>query len=174
MKRPETNRSLAATACLVLSLWASQIQAYPVDTLRPVGSTTLKWMFFTVYDSALFSPDGIFRGIEPGLALRIDYHRAISRDRLLQTTRDQWRKLGLYQGARSESWLVQLQALWPDVSKGDSIAVYVEPDGTASFYYNQELAGVLADPDFARHFLAIWLAENSSFPALRDQLVGGR
>jgi hypothetical protein len=144
----------------------------PTEILQPVGSTTLKVFFWTIYDSTLFSDDGEYRGIEPGLALKIDYRRSVKRDQLIDTTREQWQELDLYDPAASEQWLRELAELWPDIQRGDSITLFVETDMSATFFFNDQALGQINDSRFTRSFLAIWLAENSTFPKLRNELIG--
>ena len=168
-------RSIALSSLLIVALLVlttARAQASPTDQLQPVGSTTLKVMFWTIYDSTLFTNNGQYRGVEPGLALKIDYRRNIKRDHLIGTTRDQWQELGLYDPGVSEDWLRALMELWPNIRRGDSITLVVEPDMSASFYHNGVSLGRLSDARFTESFLAIWLAENSTFPKLRDQLIG--
>ena len=144
----------------------------PTEQLQPVGSTSLKVMFWKIYESTLFTGDGDYRGIEPGLALKIDYLRNIKRDQLIKAARDQWQELNLYDPGASESWLQELAVLLPDIRRGDSITVFVEQDMSATFFHNGNSLGQLQDSRFTESFLAIWLAENSAFPKLRNQLIG--
>ncbi len=142
-----------------------------VTELQPVGQATLKVFFWTIYDSALYSSDGEFRGVQPGLALELDYRRNITKERLIETTREEWQDLDLYSEA-SEPWLQQLSGIWPDVSKGDVIVLKVDEALHGNFYFNDRFIGAIEDAAFTRDFLAIWTAENSRFPELRDKLVG--
>lgn len=157
---------------LLLSLLVSStVFAKPTAGLEPVGSATLKVLFWTIYDSKLYAPDGEFDGVEPGLVLEITYRRAINSKDLVQRTEKEWRNLNL-KNANQAVWLARLRTLWPDVNDGDSLILEVG-DGLASrFYANNEFLGTLEDPEFTRQFLAIWLSRNSSYPDLRNQLVG--
>jgi len=170
MKLSRVASFILCVALLVPGL--KPVVASPVEDLKPVGSTTLKVMFWTIYDSTLFTPDGRFSGVVPGLALRIDYRRNIARDRLIDTTREQWQELNLYLPELSEQWLAELSLLWPDIARGDSIILRVEADLAASFFYNGELLGRLENAEFTRRFLTIWLGEQSAFPKQRDELIG--
>lgn len=154
-------------------LLASQAHATPIQNLDPVGSATLKVLFWTIYDSRLYTPDGQFDGIEPGLALELDYRRDIKAEELIQRTREEWRKLGLSHAEQS-AWLERLATLWPDIREGDELILEVGDSLNSRFYFNGELIGELADADFTEQFLSIWLSERSSYPKLRNQLVGLR
>lgn len=157
---------------LILGLLLSATAlANPTRGLEPVGAATLKVLFWTIYDSELYSPDGEFSGVEPGLVLAITYRRNIRSNDLVARTSQEWRKLGL-PDQDHETWLQQLAALWPDVSKGDSLVLEVDEDLGSRFYRNDDFLGEVKDTDFTRQFLAIWLSRDSSYPDLRDQLLG--
>lgn len=172
--KPKTRPIVVTLALIALLLTLSSQRGYgnSLEDLRPVGSTTLKVLFWTIYDSTLYSPDGDYSGIEPGLALHLEYRRNIASQRLVNTTRDQWQELGIYDEQLSEPWLDELSRLWPDIRRGDSVTLVVAPGLAARFYYNGELLGVVDDGEFTRRFLAIWLDEKSAYPKQRDQLTG--
>jgi len=159
------------SALLAGLLLTSQANSTPIQELDRVGSATLKVWFWTIYDSRLYTPDGDFEGIEPGLALELDYRRDIKTGELIKRTRSEWQKLELYEDGQ-EAWLEQLAALWPDIRDGDELVLHVGDDLASRFYYNGEQIGEIANAEFTRQFLAIWLSEKSSYPKLRDQLVG--
>ncbi|MCG8414020.1 MAG: chalcone isomerase family protein [Pseudomonadales bacterium] len=158
---------------LLSLLFAATLTASPTQDLNPVGSATLKVLFWTIYDSSLFTPNGIYEGVKPGLALQINYRRNISRSDLIDRTRDEWQKLDLYQ-AGCEEWLSALEVMWPDLKRGDELVLHVDEDLNSNFFFNDELIGSIKDSKFTENFLAIWLSENSSYPRLRNQLVGLR
>lgn len=158
---------------IVLLLWSLSLQAAPLDDLHPVGAATLKVLFFTIYDSRLYTPDGDYDGVEPDLALHIIYRRDIAAADLIDRTRKEWQKLSVYE-ARSEEWLERLASLWPYIEEGDALTLRVDEELASRFYFNDEFIGVLADSAFTRDFLAIWLSEESSYARLRDQLIGIR
>lgn len=172
MKLTRSARFACVPAAVLLIALSGRLYGSPIEILQPIGSTTLRVFFWTIYDSTLYSDDGRYRGIEPGLALKIDYRRSVRRDQLIETTRDQWRELNLYESGYSEAWLNILAEFWPDIKRGDSITLYVEPDLSASFFYNEKAVGQITDPRFTQSFLAIWLSENSTFPRLRNELIG--
>ena len=159
-------------SCLILTLMlATTSSANVTAELNQVGNATLKVMFWTIYDSYLFSKDGVYRGVEPELALRIDYRRNIKKDDLIDRTRKEWRKQGVYVDS-SETWLQQLDTFWPDIKRGDQIVLRVNAELASEFFFNGELIGSVVDPIFTQRFLSIWLSEKSSYPHLRNQLVG--
>lgn len=162
-------RRIALLACLVYPVMSV---AMPTDTLQRVGQTTLKVMFLKVYDSSLYTEDGRFDGVRPNMALRLKYHRDISSENLVEATRKEWLRQGLYQSALSDGWLEQLAAMWPDISLDDELLLYVNASGSSEFYYNGQAVGTVEDPVFAEHFLSIWLSPETRYPEARNRLVG--
>jgi glycine/D-amino acid oxidase-like deaminating enzyme len=69
-------------------------------------------------------------------------------------------------------WLSAMRALFPDVKEGDRLTGIHLPGMGARFAFNGQPVGDVRDPEFARLFFGIWLAAQSSEPALRDALLG--
>lgn len=157
---------------LIVLLTSAPSPAEPLRDLNEVGSARLKVMFWNIYESTLFSANGYFEGIEPDVALEIEYRRNIRKQKFIEHTREEWKKQSLYfEGA--ERWLEQLQVLLPDVSSGDTLIVKVNTKLESEFYFNQSWLGKITEPQFTETFLAIWLSDKSSYPELRQQLLGG-
>ncbi len=164
--------ALVSSAILAATLiLASSVSAQPLNGVQPVGSTTLRVFFFRIYDSTLYSPDGEYQGIEPGLTLVIDYNRNIPARELIARTQEEWRAQSLFD-TENEQWLVELQTLWPDINKGDSLTVEATEDLGSRFYFNGEVIGEINNSRFTEEFLAIWLSPDSSYPEQRRELVG--
>ena len=158
---------------LLLSLLCSfGLQAAPLEDLREVGSARLKVLFWTVYDSTLYTEDGDYEGVEPGLALEITFGFNVPAAELIRRTAKEWDKRNLSPPEQSP-WLDQLTGLLPDVNKGDTLVLYVDNNLYSNFYSNEQLSGTIADSDFTRNFLAIWLDEETDYPRYRRQLTGG-
>ena len=64
--------------------------------------------------------------------------------------------------------------LFPDVEAGDRITGVQRPGEGARFYFNAALRGEVPDAEFARRFFGIWLAPQTSEPALREALLARR
>lgn len=172
MKLPRSLPLSALLLIVLIVLTSARSHATPVRQLEPVGSTTIKVLFWTICENTLYTGDGEYRGIEPGMALKVDYRRKISSDQLVSVTRSLWRDLGIYEPELSEQWLQELDRLIPDVRRGDTVTLYVENDMSATFYFNDTAVGQVSDAGFTEKFLAIWLAENTSYPDKRSQLIG--
>ena len=95
----------------------------------------------------------------------------IDKQDLLGATDNQWDRLGVSQ-AKRKLWIGQLNKLWPTISKGDRLAFQVNPDGYNYFTYNGKRIGGVADKQFGKSFLDIWLSPKTSQPGIRQRLIG--
>ncbi|SHH77675.1 chalcone isomerase family protein [Ferrimonas marina] len=160
---------MVSSTLVALSLVLSQ--ASPLAALQPVGETRLKVLWFEVYNARLYSHNGDYNGIQAPLALELEYLRDIDADDLVEKTREEWQRLGLYRADQSEPWLNRLSTLWPDVEKGDRLTLKLEPDHSA-FYFNDQPLGRVDGGGFGLSFVAIWLHPEARYPKLRSQLIG--
>ena len=174
-KAPGTARAalaiaLAGAAANAAPGWAGPADAAP---LALVGEARLEVLFWSIYRSRLYCPDGVYEpGVRP-LRLEIEYLRDIRSEDLVRRTAREWDKLGVTDPAR-ERWLATLAELWPDVEENDVLAVELDEDNRATFSHNGRRLGTLEDPAFGQQFVAIWLSPESSRPELRLALTGKR
>lgn len=145
-----------------------------------VGSAQFSVLFWDIYQSTLYTPTGKFNqsvSANPNedtqaILFEIKYLRDISKQDLIERTVEQWQHLGMVDNDYS-SYLPLLEKIWPDIKKGDRLALLLQQD-SSRFYFNDQFAGEIADQVFGEQFLAIWLAENTSQPKLRRQLLGAK
>lgn len=161
----------AGIAVGISLLWASLACASP-DGLKVVGSGEMRWLMFNLYEATLYSQDGRYQPRRFPLALTLIYARAISRQSLIEATRDEWQRLALATEQEQARWLPHLATIWPDVRPGDRLTLYVDEQGRSRFMLGANPLGEIADPAFADAFLAIWLDRRSRDPALGRRLRG--
>ncbi|MCC2614742.1 chalcone isomerase family protein [Aestuariibacter halophilus] len=169
-----TRQLIGAAALLAMAssqAMASEVGSRPLEGLQKVGEATLSVLFWDIYTSRLYSPDGNYPGIQPPLALDIEYLRDISADDLVQQTDKEWQRLGI-DHQNVTDWLSMLSDLWPDIREGDRLTLRVEENGNSTFFYNHEAIGHIEDQAFAGHFLSIWLDPACRYPDVRKQLIG--
>ncbi|QIZ75680.1 chalcone isomerase family protein [Ferrimonas lipolytica] len=154
-------------------MWALLAVSLLLGELKAVGQTELSVLWFPVYRATLYSDDGHYGGIEPPLLLQLEYRRDISRQALLEHTKQEWLKLGIDKRFDVQPWIEQLQLLWPQISKGDQL-VFHFGETQSSFYYNQRQLGHIDDANFGAAFAAIWLDEGASYPRHRLELIGAK
>ena len=132
------------------------------------GSGEMTWFGFSLYRATLWvagdSPEA-----SPS-ALQLDYQRDIPRERLVQTSLDEMRRLGADE-AQLMRWESDLRRVFPDVKEGESIVGVHRPGRGASFFYQGRATGEIYDAEFARCFFAIWLDPASRSPSLRLALL---
>jgi len=138
---------------------------------RQWGSGDMSWFGIALY-RATFWVRGDAADNPPetwASALQLDYRRDIARERLVDTSIDEMRRLGARE-AQLERWRPELLRVFPDVREGDSIVGLHIPGRGAIFYHRGRPTGEVLDADFARHFFAIWLDPRTRSPALRAPL----
>jgi len=141
--------------------------------LEKVGEAKFEVLFWSIYRSRLYCPDGVYEpGVRP-LRLEIEYLRNIRSEDLVKRTGEEWEQLGVTDPAR-RAWLARLRTLWPDVSKNDVLAVELDGDNRATFLHNGQRLGRIDDPAFGQRFVDIWLSPETSRPAMRLALTGKR
>lgn len=139
--------------------------------LQQVGQTRLKVLLFRVYDAALYTDTGEYPAAV-SVALSLNYLRDIRASQLLDSTLEQWQKLGFDNTHQQQEWLAQLAQIWPDVRQGNCLLAY-SSDGQAVHFYNAAgLLGKIENSLFYQQFFAIWLSEKSSYRRNRDELTG--
>lgn len=140
-----------------------------------IGNGELRWFGLRIYNAALWSGRQPF---DPSarFAMQLTYHRSISRERLVQTSVDEMRRLGTApsQPTVLAQWENQLRKAFVDVAAGDQLIGVNLPGYGMRLYDHRKLVADIPDPDLARAFFGIWLNEASRDQALRRQLLGGR
>lgn len=165
---PKNNRSqqfaitVSAQAKAGIAQWSQWQQ---------VGHGTMQWLWWTLYQARLLTPDGQYMPGRYPLALSLQYQRAIKADDLVRATVEQWQQLG-FADKNIAIWQQQLQGLWPDVREGDRLTFVAMNTDVGAFFYNGQLLQKLNTPEFAAAFVAIWLAPESREPRLRQALMG--
>lgn len=156
---------------LVVMLMSGVSMASPLDGLKKVGEAKLRVYFWDVYNSSLYSSTGEYQPKLYPLALNINYLRDIDAEDLIQSTKDEWQKLGI-KSAQSVQWLNLLKGIFPNIKKGDSLLLHVNQSKQSEFYFNNQSIGVIEDVEFGNSFLRIWLDKNASYPKVRNKLLG--
>lgn len=174
---PASFAVLLATALLLTPMvQANSVGTVPLvdqgnQALRKCGAARLKVLFWDIYESSLYTPDGTWsEGIRP-LRLDIRYLRAISALDLVKQTGKEWAEQGK-SSPQHMVWQGELLSIWPDVTEGDVISLAIDPSGVSTFLFNGDAIGTIGDPQFGEDFAGIWLSPDTTRPALRRQLIG--
>ncbi|CAN5830591.1 hypothetical protein BH11PSE8_BH11PSE8_12140 [soil metagenome] len=142
---------------------------------RQLGSGTLKWFGFSVYEARLWAG----AGFRPGdfdaapFALEIEYSRQLAGQRIAERSLTEMTRAGAAMSEPQRArWLALMTQAFPDVNAGDRITGVFQPLTGTRFYFNGVLRSETRDADFAERFFGIWLAPHTSEPELRRQLLG--
>lgn len=142
--------------------------------LKHVGTGSIRWLGFTIYEAGLWTANGNFNGLTGSLpmALHITYRKNIKSGALAERTAREWERLSIYSLDKRKEWQQRLAMIWPSVQPGDSITTLVTADKQTHFYFNNELIQTIKDTEFGIALLSIWLHPNTSQPELRSRLIG--
>ncbi len=164
--------ALSATA-QASSMWPEVRAALPQAGLA--GSTRLRVWGFEVYDAQLWVEPG-FRANQYDkhpLALSLSYLRALKGAAIAERSLKEIRGIGPVPEGQAAQWLRAMTQLFPDVQAGDRLTGLHQPGVGARFWLNGQPLGSIADGRFSAAFFGIWLAEATSEPTLRRELLGG-
>ena len=142
-----------------------------ISSAERVGETRLKFFIWDVYDISLYASAGEFDPSQP-FALRLQYLRNLRGKAIAERSIEEMRRQGISE-VKLAAWFSQLEKVFPDVQKGTELVGVFKPDQSTRFYRDGEFIGQVLDPDFGRPFSDIWLGDQSSIPAIREELIAG-
>ena len=106
--------SVQATSNLV-----EEIVSKYVPLARQVGDVRMKYLWFDVYDVALYASEGKFFA-DDSFALQLDYLRDLSGEKIAERSIKEIRLQGFNDELKLTAWLNQMKAVFPDIKKGDT------------------------------------------------------
>jgi len=172
--------ALASVSVVHAEVNREQLQPKPPSSLvlrtpRLVGQQRFSYWGFDVYDAALWS-NAPFVGddwAKQVLVLELRYLRDFKGIDIAQRSMDEMQGQRPLSAAQQISWSNTLQAAIPNVRAGERITGIYMPDKGLQLLHQDQMTGELRDPEFARRFLGIWLAPETSQRKLRQQLLAG-
>ena len=140
------------------------------------GRATLRFFGLEIYQASLWVPAGFdpARWEQQTFALELAYLRDLKGRAIAQRSVAEMRRQDTLDDSLAGQWEARMAALFPDVRRGDRITGVHLPGRGARFIANGRELGEVADTRFARMFFGIWLAPQTSEPALRTALLGLR
>ncbi len=176
-RRHGGRRFLAIGCLLVGSMLSGLCHAASWQDALPqaerLGDGELSWLGFRIYHATLWAQQRPFQP-QAAFALQLRYYRDISRQRLVQTSLDEMRRLrgaGL-DAATLAQWEGALQRAFTDVVSGDELIGVYLPGHGMRLYNQQQLLADIDDVGLARAFFAIWLDRDTRDQDLRRKLMG--
>jgi hypothetical protein len=153
---------------------AEVAQALPGARLQ--GQATLRFLGLHVYDARLWvaatpvPAEGDWAAAP--LALELQYARALKGALIAERSLKEMRRQGEIDAPSAERWLGAMTQLFPDVKAGERLTGVLVPGAGVRFFHDARLVGDQREAAFARRFFGIWLAPQTSEPALRRSLLG--
>ncbi|WP_416052568.1 chalcone isomerase family protein [Cupriavidus basilensis] len=171
-------RAAAALAMAILCVPAPAAAGWRADVqpARLSGEGEFRVFGFRLYTARLWSaqlpiaPDAPF-------ALQLTYDRSIKRERLVETSLDEMKRIGSAGNTPPspqmlDSWRASMAQAFVDVRPGDTLTGVLMPGKGVRFYAGDRLTTEIDDPAFAQAFFSIWLDPATRAPALRQRLLG--
>ncbi|MBU25391.1 MAG: hypothetical protein CMD99_05115 [Gammaproteobacteria bacterium] len=163
--------SFIAAVTLALSAHGSSLESAWKSDLLLLGESRLRVLFWEIYDASFYATNGVYDPEKP-FALSLTYLREFSGSDIAQRSVDEIRSQGFSDESVLASWMVQLDAIFPDVVGGDQITGISQPSEGTRFFLNGTLIGTITDQNLSRRFFDIWLSKKTSEPGMRESLLG--
>jgi hypothetical protein len=140
---------------------------------RLAGRVRLSVWGFQIYDATLWVAPGFNAETfqDHGFALELAYLRSFSSDDIANRSLGEMGRQRQIPADKAAFWERQLRDAIPDVKPGDRLTGLHRPGEGASFLVNGKLIKTIRDAEFARRFFGIWLADTTSEPAMRRELL---
>ena len=160
---------LLMTALSAAADWRAELPA-----AQRLGGGEFSWFGLRLYTAQLWAAEPV-QGWNQPFALELLYHRALSRDRLVQASLEEMQRLDgdSMTPQRRAAWTQAMQQAFVDVRPGMRITGLYLPGQGCRFYVDGKLRHAVADPVFAQAFFAIWLDPRARDPQLRQRLLEG-
>jgi len=169
-------KTVVRTACAMALLGITPAHALEhirnyVPAAQKVGEGRLTYLFWDVYDAALYAPKGSWQEGQP-FALQLSYLREIEGKKIADRSVEEMRNQGIKDEVKLATWYAQMRKIFPDVDKGVRLTGVYTKKGETVFYEDDKEVGRINDADFSKAFFGIWLNEKTSVPDLRRKLLG--
>ena len=151
---------------------AELLDALPQARLQ--GSGVLRFFGLRVYEARLWTLPGFDADdyARRPFGLELAYDRRLEGQAIAERSVAEMRRVGSFDEAAGKRWLALMVKAFPDVVAGDRLLGLNDGAGEVRFFHNGRLTAQTVDADYARLFFGIWLARQTSAPALREALLG--
>ena len=162
---------------VALLLWLLPVSALACPDaesgLIKLGEGKLRWFGFPIYTASLWSETGasLQDMYSQPVMLELDYDRDLSKEQIIKSTREEWKRVNMVYPEREAVWLESLANILPNISAGDRLSSRVTPAGETCFYLDGQKIGRVSDAKFGPAFLSIWLDSQTRSRSLRAKLL---
>ncbi len=162
---------LMAGAAITLSTVNAQAAEPEKTEWSKIGEGTHKMTLISVYDAALYAPDGKYDADKP-FKLKITYRINTTGKKLAKRTIDEMQNTNCKYSDMYDVWQQDMTKVFPaDVEKGMQLTG-VKQDDMTTFYSKSGKLGEIKGEKFQDCFFGVWLKESTSAPELREKLLG--
>jgi hypothetical protein len=141
---------------------------------RLVGTGVLRFFGLRVYEARLWAGPGFLPAqyARQPIALELLYDRKLEGLAIAERSVAEMRRIGAFSEEQARQWLTLMTQAFPDVAAQDRLLGLSDGQGGVRFFHNARQTAQVRDAEYARLFFGIWLAEQTSAPALRKSLLG--
>ncbi len=169
---PASPATPAMTEATTTELPAELRSLQPPPRLQGTGE--LRFFGLRVYVARLWAaaairPEDYAR---QAFALELRYDRKLEGEAIAERSLAEMRRVGPLSEEQARRWLGLMKQAFPDVAAQDRLLGLHDGQGGVRFFHNGRLTASVDDADYARLFFGIWLAPQTSAPALRAALLG--
>lgn len=149
------------------------------QTLDRLGTGSFRWMFFRVYDGALYlggNPAERSRALDTAIPrqLELSYHVGIPAQKIVKGGDAILRRnIGDVAFERLRPRLERLNAAYRDVQSGDRYTLTYIPGQGTELKLNGASLVTIEGEDFAAAYFQIWLGPDPIAVSFREALLGG-
>lgn len=177
MMRSSLNILLLIATMLFYPTANAQIWKQHLPQAKMLGGGEFRWWGFSIYTARIWqqtpNKDG---GLDQNasFALEITYKKSISRDRFVDSSIDEIKRLhgDKFNSDKLRQWRQYMEKAFIDVQSGDQLIGVYLPGIGCRFYSQQNLLAEIHDETFANAFFSIWLDPRTKDNNLRQQLLG--
>jgi hypothetical protein len=166
--------ALLCVGCLLAVEWPARVG----DDLELRGSGRFTWLWYKVYDVALWTPSGVTAAQvldDRPRRIAFRYLRAFSAAELGKaTTKTVNERIGTTPRAEIDAGVTAINALWPAVVVGDELILDYRPGSGTTVTHNAKELGTVTGSAFASVLFAVWLGSDPIDEDLRDALIGSQ
>ena len=170
-------RNLVLFSLLLVSPAFADAETKPAELTKvikaeaPIGQGAMTKLWFKGYDAALWT-DATQWSMDVTYALSLTYGMRFSSEELVERSIEEIERAHKLTDSERSDYSKQLTVLFPSVQKNDVITALSVPKKGVTFFHNGKQTGVITDLVFAKRFMGIWLAPETSAPELRQALLG--
>lgn len=145
-----------------------------LPSARLMGTAVLRFFGLRVYEARLWAAPGLLPEdyARHPFALELVYDRKLEGAAIAERSIAEMRRVGSFTEEQARQWLDLMKQAFPDVVAKDRLLGLNDGQGDVRFFHNGRQTAQLRDADYARLFFGIWLAPQTSAPAMRTSLLG--